>query len=367
MTSTYQGRNQAVLDTYMDLDTKGKIQAMYVWIDGSGVTMRSKTKTVNFEPKEASDLPIWNFDGSSTGQAEGCNSDIYLHPVAIFDDPFRRGKNKLVLCETSKHDHKPTNTNHRKSCKVAMDAAKDAHPWFGLEQEYTLLDSDNHPLGWPKQGFPGPQGPYYCGVGVGKVFGREVVEAHYRACLYAGIDIAGENAEVMPAQWEFQVGPTEGINMGDHLWMARYILERVAEDFGVIVSFDPKPMPGDWNGAGCHTNFSTLEMREEGGIAKIYEAIELLSKRHPYHIRMYDPKEGEDNKRRLTGKHETSTIHDFSHGVAHRGCSIRVPRQCAEDGKGYLEDRRPSSNCDPYKVTEAIVRTVILHEEGDGF
>lgn len=360
----YSGLNQSVLDKYMDLDCNGFIQANYIWIDGSGVTMRSKTKTLDYDPQGPEQLPIWNFDGSSTGQAEGTNSDVYLHPVAIFPDPFRRGKHKLVLCETYTYDHKPTATNKRKSCKTIMntDEAKESKPWFGMEQEYTLLDIDGHPLGWPKQGFPAPQGPYYCAVGAGRVFGREVMEAHYRACMYAGLKISGENAEVMPAQWEFQIGPCEGIEMGDHLWMARYLLERVAEDFGIKISLDPKPIPGDWNGAGCHTNFSTKRMREEGGIQEIFSAIKLLEGRHKQHIKKYDPKEGLDNQRRLTGKHETSTIHQFSHGVAHRGCSIRVPRQCAEDGHGYLEDRRPSSNCDPYAVTEAITRTCVLKE-----
>lgn len=103
-------------------------------------------------------------------------------------------------------------------------------------------------------------------------------------------------------------------------------------------------------------------MREEGGIKYIYDAIEKLSSRHNYHISMYDPKGGEDNKRRLTGRHETASIDRFSHGVANRGASVRIPRQCAEDGMGYLEDRRPASNCDPYRVTEAIVRTTIMNE-----
>jgi len=352
-----------VLYKYLDLPIEGvKVQAMYVWIDGSGETMRSKTRTLDFHPKKPSDCPIWNFDGSSTGQAAGENSDVYLHPIALFKDPFRLGNNKLVLCEVYDHEEKAVATNNRKTCNEAMQASKDSHPWFGIEQEYTLLDYDLHPFGWPKNGFPGPQGPYYCGVGADKVYGRAVLEAHYRACLYAGIKIAGTNAEVMPGQWEFQVGPCEGIEMGDHLWMARFLLHRVAEDFGVVVTFDPKPMPGDWNGAGAHTNYSTEAMRKPGGIKAIEEAIEKLATNHSEHILRYDPKGGKDNARRLTGRHETSDMNTFSSGVANRGASIRIPRQVGKDGMGYLEDRRPSSNCDPYTVTEMIVRSTILNE-----
>jgi len=335
-------------------------QVLYIWIDGTGENLRSKTRTLDFVPEKPSDIPIWNFDGSSTWQAEGSNSDIYIHPVAMFKDPFRGKQNKMVLCETYTYEKRPLASNLRNSCNKVMDEAASHIPWFGIEQEYTLLDVDLYPFSWPKLGFPGPQGPYYCGVGCNKVYGRDIIEAHYKACLYAGVKIAGTNAEVMPAQWEFQVGPCEGIDVGDHLWMARYLLHRVAEDFGVVVSFDPKPMVGDWNGAGAHTNYSTKEMRLPGGIKHIEKAIEKMSLRHMEHIIAYDPHKGEDNKRRLTGLHETSTIHDFSSGVAHRGASIRIPRQVAEDGYGYLEDRRPSSNCDPYAVTERIVRTTIL-------
>jgi len=355
-----------ILARYMSLDQpEDKVQCMYIWIDGTREHLRCKTRTVDFEPSSPEELPEWNFDGSSTGQAEGSNSDVYLRPVAIYRDPFRGGKNKLVLCETYDYQEKPTSTNFRYLCNQVMMESADQKPWFGIEQEYTLLDQDKHPFGWPKNGFPGPQGPYYCGVGTDKVYGRAIVEAHYRVCLYAGVKIAGTNAEVMPGQWEYQVGPCEGITMGDDLWMSRYLLHRVAEDFGVIVTMDPKPMPGDWNGAGAHTNYSTLPMRKKGGIDHINDAIERLSARHAVHIYYYDPAGGKDNARRLTGAHETSSIDHFSSGVANRGCSIRIPRQVAKDGMGYLEDRRPSSNCDPYLVTEIIIRTTILKETGD--
>lgn len=355
--------NKRVLERYLALEQPAdKVLATYIWIDGTGENVRAKTRTLKAKPSDPKELPVWNYDGSSTYQADGHNSDVYLHPVAIYRDPFLRGENFLVMCETYRHNGKPTESNHRKDCAEAMGKCKDLEPWFGLEQEYTLLDQDNHPFGWPKNGFPGPQGPYYCGVGANKVFGRDIVEAHYRACLYAGVDICGTNAEVMPAQWEFQVGPSPGLKMADDMWIARYLLHRVAEDFGVVVTLDPKPMPGNWNGAGAHTNFSTNTMREENGIIEIEKAIEKLSKQHLRHIKAYDPHEGKDNERRLVGALETSSIHDFSAGVANRGCSVRIPRQVAEDKKGYLEDRRPASNCDPYKVAEVLVRTMCLDE-----
>jgi glutamine synthetase len=352
--------NKAVLRRYLELpQPDNKIMATYIWIDGTGENLRGKTRTVDKEPQSPNDLSWWNFDGSSTGQADGSNSDIYLKPVAIYKDPFMLGKNKLVMCETYKFNKEPTASNQRAECAKTMKAAFDQHPWFGLEQEYTLLDRDGWPFGWPKGGFPHPQGPYYCGVGACQALGRDIVEAHYKACLYAGINISGTNAEVMPAQWEFQVGPCEGIDAGDQLWMARYLLLRIAEEFGVQVSFNPKPIPGDWNGAGCHTNFSTLAMREPNGIEAIDEAITKLKGRHKTHIAVY----GKGNERRLTGRHETANINQFNAGVANRGASIRIPRQVGEDKCGYLEDRRPASNCDPYAVTDIIVRTVCLNEK----
>jgi len=282
---------------------------------------------------------------------------VLLKPAAIFDDPFRGGENILVLCEcmTPKMEAIPTNT--REGAKAIFDQKLEEKPWFGIEQEYTLFEKDGRtPLGWPKGGYPGPQGPYYCGAGTDSAFGRSVMEAHYEACLYAGIQIAGTNAEVMPGQWEYQVGPCVGIDGGDHLWMSRYIMIRVCEAQQVNVTFDPKPIPGDWNGAGCHTNYSTETMRNEGGYAEIIKAIEKLGEKHLEHIAVY----GTGNERRLTGAHETAPIDKFSYGVANRGASVRIPRSAEADKCGYFEDRRPASNMDPYVVTSKLFKTTCI-------
>jgi len=355
-----------VKNQYMTLPMpENKAQAMYVWIGGDN-ELRCKSRTLECHPKSLSDIPEWNFDGSSCNLADCDNSECYLVPCAMFKDPFRRGPNVLVMCEVLDFERRPVKTNRRHLCQKAMEDAKDHQPWFGLEQEYALLDMDHHPFNWPKEGEPSiGQGPAYCGVGAHRVYGRDVVEAHYRCCLYAGIKISGTNAEVMPSQWEFQVGPAVGIEAGDMIWMARFILERVCEDFGIIATYHPKPMPGDWNGSGMHCNFSTQPMREEGGAEAIHEACVRLSHRHFYHIYNYDLDGGKSNAERLTGLHETADIGSFSYGVAHRGASIRIPRSVEVEGKGYLEDRRPASNADPYKVTECLVRTICLKEEGD--
>ena len=201
------------------------------------------------------------------------------------------------------------------------------------------------------------QGPYYCGVGAGKVVGRDIVEAHYKCCLYAGLKISGTNAEVMAAQWEFQVGPCTGIEMGDQLWIARFFLARVAEDFGIRISYHPKPVNEKgtaFNGSGLHSNFSTKEMRVEGGMKHIEDAIKKLEPHHEECIKEY----GEDNDLRLTGLYETGAIDKFTYGVANRGSSIRIPREAAAQGYGYFEDRRPASNADPYRITRVLMTSI---------
>lgn len=358
----------SILSRFATLDQNGKVSAEYVWIGGSGADMRSKTRVLDKLPTKPEDLPIWNYDGSSTGQAPGEDSEVFIVPRAIFKDPFRLGDNILVMCDAYEPPRnnpdgtvtpmKPIPTNTRYACAEVMAKTEAEEPWFGIEQEYTLLNANTKwPLGWPTCGYPGPQGPYYCSAGAGCAIARDVVEAHLKACLYAGIKISGVNAEVMPAQWEYQVGPCLGKDMGDQLWMSRYLMHRIGELYNVDCSFDPKPIPGDWNGAGGHTNYSTKATRTEGtGWDAIQQQIAKLEKRHAVHIVSY----GEGNERRLTGKHETSSMNDFSWGVANRGCSIRVGRSVPVDKCGYYEDRRPASNLDPYVVTRLIVESTLL-------
>jgi glutamine synthetase len=297
------------------------------------------------------DLPIWGFDGSSTNQAPGKASDCVLRPVFSCPDPLRGGDNLLVLAEVLYTDMTPHVTNTRASCAEVAETYKAHEPLFGIEQEYTLFKG-SRPLGFPEHaGFPGPQGPYYCGVGADDIYGRPMVEAHLDACLRAGLAISGINAEVMPGQWEFQVGPLGPLEVADHLWVARWLLHRIGEDFEISATLDPKPVRGDWNGAGAHTNFSTNTMRES--YDAVVTAAEALGKNADQHIQYY----GDGIEHRLTGQHETAPWNEFSYGVSDRGASVRIPWQVEKDGKGYLEDRRPNANMDPYVVTRLIVET----------
>ncbi|MBV9665391.1 MAG: glutamine synthetase beta-grasp domain-containing protein [Actinobacteria bacterium] len=323
-------------------------KAEYIWTDGTEPTplLRSKTKIV---PK-GEDPGIWGFDGSSTNQAPGKASDCVLRPVFVCQDPIRGGDHKLVLAEVLLTDMSPHPSNTRAEAALVAAQYADQEPLFGIEQEYTLFKG-TRPLGFPESGYPGPQGPYYCGVGADEIYGRPMVEAHLEACLAAGLSISGINAEVMPGQWEFQVGPLSPLEVSDQLWVARWLLNRVGEDFGISATLDPKPARGDWNGAGAHTNFSTKAMREN--YDAIITACEALAKNVEQHVSNY----GHGIEDRLTGQHETAPHDVFSYGVSDRGASVRIPWQVEQDGKGYIEDRRPNANCDPYVVTRLIVDT----------
>jgi glutamine synthetase len=332
-----------------------KIKAEYIWIDGSRPTskLRSKTKIIEGPVTELAQIPEWGFDGSSTLQAVGHDSDRAMLPVEFVPDPIRGGDHILVMTEVRYPDGKVHESNKRAHLvAVAKDFAA-SEAWVGIEQEYTFFRGRS-PLGWPDGGYPAPQGPFYCGVGADEVFGRDIVERHMDACLHAGLDISGINAEVMPGQWEFQIGPLGPLEVSDQLWFARWLLYRTAEDFGVNATIHPKPVKGDWNGAGAHTNFSTKQTRADGGYAVIEEACKKLAEKHQEHIAVY----GADNAQRLTGLHETCSIHEFRYGVADRGASIRIPLPTVKQGKGYLEDRRPSANMDPYEVCAILLETV---------
>ena len=350
---------------YRDLDQKGKTIVEYVWIGGSGLDIRSKSKTFNKVIESLKDVDEWNYDGSSTNQATTESSEVLIVPVALFDDPFRGGNNKIVLCETMTANSKPTVTNFRQNAKQIFEKDQNQNePWFGIEQEYCLIQSFGTglkwPYGWPVGSYPKPQGPYYCSVGSQNCYGREIMEHHYKECLYAGVKIYGTNAEVMPGQWEFQIGNCTGIEIGDHMWMARYLLSRVVEMYGLEVSFDPKQIKGDWNGSGCHTNYSTNGTRKDNGMDEILDHMSKLKISHSRLIKLY----GKNNQQRLTGKHETSSITEFSYGVANRGASCRIPRTTERDSCGYYEDRRPAANIDPYVVSAALFSTTCLNDFG---
>lgn len=344
----------------------------YVWIGGEG-ELRSKIKieknnaTCKLRDSMHNNLnihefPEWNFDGSSTGQANGEDSEVILKPQRCYKNPFFKEMQEtiayIILCDTYLPSGEKTQTNKRNGANEIFNQQLEQEPWYGLEQEYFIID--------PKTGLPfgynatNLQGQYYCSVGSENAYCRDIAEKHMQYCLYAGISISGINAEVAPGQWEFQVGPCIGIVAGDDLWMARYILHKLGEKYNVIINFDPKPLKGEWNGSGCHTNYSTKNMREgteeKKGIDYINDAIEKLSKKHTEHMELY----GEGNKERMSGKYETASYDTFSDGVANRGASIRRGNKTVNDGKGYFEDRRPSSNCDPYLVTSKLFETTVF-------
>ena len=345
------------------------VVAEYVWIGGGG-ELRSKIKVMPGidEVLTVEGFPEWNYDGSSTRQAEGKYSEVLMRPRAFFPNPFgpKNCKNSyLVMCDTYYPNGTPLENNHRQWADQIFKQALDEEPWYGLEQEYFLVDPEtDYPLGFdPKTGEKphlGFQGPYYCSVGAGRAFGRHIADEHLDACLYAGLKISGTNAEVAPGQWEYQIGPCTGIEIGDHMYISRYLLWRIAEKYNVALTLDPKPIKGDWNGSGCHVNFSTKNMRDgtptKSGLDYIKGAIAQLATHHAEHMKLY----GEGNERRMTGHHETATFDKFTYGVANRGASVRIPNMAERDGKGYFEDRRPASNMDPYLVCGKIFETCVL-------
>jgi glutamine synthetase len=333
-----------------------KIVLEYIWIGGKN-EIRSKTKVIPyFLPYEDIFLLEWNYDGSSTWQADSNgDTEIILKPCSIFKDPFRNIEDVvcyLVLCETFKPNGEPTETNHRYQAAKFFENTEQ-EPWFGLEQEF-FFSHDKNELSGSSESIP--RGYHYCGI-TQRPQERFIMEQHLRMCIEAGIKISGINAEVEKNQWEFQIGPCEGIDAGDHMIVARYILERLTERIEATINYQPKPM-SNRNGSGCHINFSTCSTRTEDGIEIIHKYIEKLSKKHSEHINVY----GKDNHLRLTGLHETSNFDKFSWGIGTRNTSIRIPNQVFKDKCGYFEDRRPAANIDPYQATCQLFKTCCLDE-----
>jgi len=321
----------------------------YIWIGGKG-ELRSKTRVLEMTCEPTVDsLPIWNYDGSSTEQVVqgSLNTEVVIKPRVVVINPLSSGT-FLALCDTYNIDCvTPIATNTRFAAAEIFQNKTENEPWFGLEQEYFMWKEE-----WPSLT---DQGRYYCGTSLSNVE-RKIADEHLAACLAAGIKISGINAEVAPYQWEFQVGPCVGIESGDHMYLARFLLERIAEKYDVRISYDPKPSQ-HLNGSGCHTNFSTKTIREPGGLEEIYKCMERLAKTHPQHLECY----GKGNRARLTGLHETGSYDRFSFGVGTRNTSIRIPNQTFADKCGYFEDRRPAANMDPYVVTSAIYKTCCIH------
>ena len=334
-----------------------QVLAEYVWLDGND-GMRSKIKI--FTSLDATitlaSFPLWNFDGSSTGQSHTKSSDLVLRPIYFCINPLTRSglsREYLVMCEVVGH---PTNTYQ--NLLPIYEATKNQDAWFGIEQEYILLDLQGKLYNdekFNRYGRDLKSNEYYCSVGTGRAIARPIALEHMRCCLIAGLTIGGINSEVTPAQWEFQIGPLDALTVSHQLWLARYILIQIAEKYDAVVSFHPKPFKF-LNGSGAHTNFSTKSMRETGGLAVIKSAIHKLSLRHSDHIEVY----GNNNRQRLTGTNETSNYETFSYGNCDRTSSIRIPVNVVADGCGYLEDRRPAANCDPYQVCRMILKTTCL-------
>ncbi len=343
----------------------------YIWLDGNyPQKIRSKTKIINKDSdlqslfdqykKDIDTLSIWNFDGSSTNQATTANSELLLKPVNIFKDPFRRKNGLIVLAEVYNTDMTSHLTNKR-ALLVDTVSKLDQEMMWGFEQEYFLYDSyTKKPVGWPSgvDVFPRPQGDYYCAVGGNNVKGRSFVEKHAELCEYCDLTIGGINAEVTLGQWEYQIGPVYTLDGCDQLWLSRYLAERLSEDMNCYIELHPKPyVGGEWNGSGMHINFSTKQMRVDmkNKQALVVEACQKLGKVIDEHIAVY----GNDNEKRLTGANETCSISQFKYGIGDRTASIRIPSSITDlTTPGYLEDRRPASNVDPYEACERIIKTI---------
>lgn len=326
----------------------------YVWVDGlSSPLVRSKTKIVSPTINQKGEIEVqigeWSFDGSSTSQATTEDSERLLKPQRLYQ---LSDQHYVVLCEVCDPvTGEPHESNHRAKLRKLVEESGDKSLWVGFEQEFFLTKDGKNVL-WPKQGLPANDSRYYCSSG-GPIRHRKLIREHATICNKAGISVVGYNTEVSPGQWEYQVFAEDPVKAADDLWISRYLLQLCSETYEIGVDWHPKPHDG-WNGSGCHTNFSTLQMRDSGGEDLFKGIMQRAKSMHSTHIEKF----GTLNRRRMTGEHETSSYDEFSWGVGSRNTSMRIPAATSENWSGYAEDRRPASNCDPYKVVRCVLEYV---------
>lgn len=339
----------------------------YIWVDGFKTpSIRGKTRVLVSSSErtvEEALAEVWNFDGSSTGQGTTNDSERLLVPSRAYHVEENR---YVVLCEVCypDDDSTPHETNYRANLIRSIEDSFDTEQrdgsgpeiWLGFEQEF-FLTKDNKNIFWPESndGEPINDPRYYCAVGGDSVKYRSIMVEHASVCNNAGINIVGYNSEVSPGQWEYQCFSKDAVKGCDDLWVSRYILSTIAEKHGLGIDWSPKPHSG-WNGSGCHTNFSTRAMREGSGGEGLFDAIIFEMRRnHKDTMLSY----GTDNRMRLVGSYETAEYDSFSAGIGSRGASVRIPNSVARNNwNGYMEDRRPASNCDPYRVVNELIKFI---------
>ena len=320
----------------------------YIWLDCNN-NYRSKIKIVNETVTKLEQVPKWNYDGSSTGQATLEHSEVELVPLKIYKHKYDKSFPILVLCDT--YNPKTNEVSSYIKAKIVFDKYINEIPMFGLEQEFFMFDYRSNTILDCENGYE--SGKNYCGNGKQCSKTRHYLVGVLYLCLNLDIKLTGMNYEVAPGQAEFQVCNI-GIDACFDLLMLRFILIRVGESYNIKPNWEPKPLKEE-NGSGCHINFSTDKMRktilEKNLLSIIKDMCLKLKKTHDYFINeVY----GNDNKKRLTGTCETSSYKEFTVKHGSRGASIRIPKN-----GNYFEDRRPGSNIDPYLACSELLKTCV--------